>query len=158
VSRLRKAGVGLTAAGALAVATVGAFEGLELEAYRDPVGIVTACYGETKGIRMGMRFTKAQCDAMLEDSLVAHEPSLVRCIPRAETLPVETYVGLLSWVYNTGEAKCLKSTLRRKANAGDIRGACNELPRWVFAAGIKFRGLVIRRNKERALCLKGVAS
>lgn len=54
-----------TVAGSLAVQTVGGFEGLKLYAYRDVIGVWTACYGETAGIKPGMKFSKATCDNML---------------------------------------------------------------------------------------------
>ncbi|WP_231119151.1 glycoside hydrolase family protein [Rhodovulum sp. MB263] len=44
----------------------------------------------------------------------------------------------------------------RKLNAGDLRGACDELPRWRFAGGKGVRGLAIRRNKARQLCHEGL--
>lgn len=144
---------GVTTAGALAITLVGGFEGLRLFAYRDPVGIPTACFGETKGIRMGMTFTRAECDKMLLDSLIEHETGMMRCIK----VPIkdETHVALLSWTYNVGVGAACKSTLMRKLNAGDIRGACDELRRWNKAGGMTLPGLTRRRAEERALCLKG---
>ena len=52
----RKA-IGLVAGSAalmsLAVATVSQFEGRELRAYQDIVGVWTICYGETRGVKPG---------------------------------------------------------------------------------------------------------
>lgn len=144
---------GVTAAGALAITLVGGFEGLRLAAYRDPVGIPTACFGETKGIRMGMTFTRAECDKMLLDSLIEHEAGMQKCIK--VPLKGETHVALLSFTYNVGVAAFCKSTLARKLNAGDTRGACDELLRWNKAGGVALPGLTRRRQEEHALCLKG---
>ncbi|WP_375408498.1 glycoside hydrolase family protein, partial [uncultured Methylobacterium sp.] len=47
-----------TAAGMLALSSVGSDEGLKLRTYKDIVGIPTFCYGETKGAKMGQTFTK----------------------------------------------------------------------------------------------------
>ncbi|WP_018652254.1 lysozyme [Actinobacillus capsulatus] len=44
----------------------------------------------------------------------------------------------------------------RKANAYDWNGVCNEFSRWVYSDGRKLKGLVIRREKEKALCLSGL--
>ncbi|HHG5564729.1 TPA: glycoside hydrolase family protein [Pseudomonas aeruginosa] len=44
----------------------------------------------------------------------------------------------------------------RKLNAGDVRGACAELSRWVYAGGKKLGGLVRRRAAERELCEIGL--
>lgn len=38
-------------------------------------------------------------------------------------------------------------------NAGDQVGACEELRRWVYAGGMKWRGLMNRRDMERSMCL-----
>ncbi|MFU2024612.1 lysozyme, partial [Bordetella avium] len=45
------------------------------------------------------------------------------------------------------------STLTRKLRAGDLAGACRELPRWVYAGGTKLRGLERRRDAEMRICL-----
>lgn len=139
---------------ALAIALVGSFEGLRLAAYRDPVGIPTACFGETKGIRMGMKFTRGECDAMLKESLISHEKGMMACtrVPLSD----ERHVALVSFTYNIGVGAYCKSTLVRKLNAGDTRGACNELLKWNKAKGITLPGLTRRRNEERALCMKGL--
>ena len=41
--------------------------------------------------------------------------------------------------------------MARKLKAGDIPGACNELPRWIYAKGKVLPGLVARRAAESAL-------
>ncbi|RWX41665.1 lysozyme [Rhizobium leguminosarum] len=159
-TRLRKTTGGLAAitlAGAMAVQTVGGFEGLKLYAYRDVVGIWTACYGETKGIKPGMKFSKADCDNMLIDSLVEHEAGMRACLRSPDALPIETYVAGVSLTYNIGPAGFCGSTVARKLNAGDIRGACDAFLMWDKAGGRKIAGLTTRRQAERALCLKGVA-
>ncbi|MDE3966778.1 glycoside hydrolase family protein, partial [Glaesserella parasuis] len=51
-----------------------------------------------------------------------------------------------------------KSTFFRKIKSGDYVGACNELPKWVYSGGKKLRGLEIRREKEKALCLAGLTN
>jgi len=60
---------------------------------------------------------------------------------------------LYSFTYNVGSGAFSKSTLLKKLNAGDQDGACEKLRRWVYAGGMKFRGLMNRRNMERLMCL-----
>ena len=57
----------VTGVAAMAVTTTGPNEGLKLVAYPDRLAhnLPTVCYGETRGVELGMRFTKAECDAML---------------------------------------------------------------------------------------------
>ena len=159
-TRLRRTGgalAAITLAGSLAIQTVGGFEGLKLYAYRDVVGIWTACYGETKGIKPGMKFSKADCDNMLIDSLVEHEEGMRRCLKQPDALPIETYVAGVSLTYNIGIGGFCGSTVARKLNARDIRGACDAFLMWDKAKGKRIKGLTIRREAERKLCLKGIA-
>lgn len=48
------------------------FGGLELVARPNPIGIVTACNGDTKDVRAGQRFTPDECRARLEQRLIEH--------------------------------------------------------------------------------------
>lgn len=151
-SRLKK-GAALTV---FVCTLVGGFEGLRTAAYRDPVGIPTICFGETRDVRMGQRRTRAECDGMLLDSLRRHEAAIRPCLARSDELPDPTYVALLSFAYNIGPRAFCGSTLVRRLNAGDLKGACNELLRWDRAAGVRLAGLARRRQEERALCLHGL--
>ncbi|TXN04867.1 lysozyme [Methylobacterium sp. WL64] len=147
----------VTGVAAMAVNTTGPNEGLRLAAYPDKLArnLPTACYGETRGIKLGMRFTKAECDAMLVKALGEFaDKSIERCI----TAPIgdEPYVAFLDLVYNIGEGAFCKSTVVKRWNAGDRRGACNALLAFNKSDGVKRDGLVARRKREQALCLKGI--
>ena len=150
MSRLKKS-VALTG---VCLSLVAGFEGLRTYAYRDAVGIPTICFGETRGVKMGDRKTTEQCRAMLGDRLLEFEQGMNACL-KAQ-VPDGAYAAFLSFSYNVGTGAFCKSTLVRKANAGDLRGACNELMKWDKAAGIRLAGLTRRRVDERALCLEGL--
>jgi lysozyme len=156
VSRLKKAGLGLTVAGSLAVGIIGGYEGLRTHAYRDVVGVPTVCFGETRGVKMGDVYTVDECKAMLGDALIEFETGMRKCMVHPDSVPDKPYVAFLSFTYNVGVGAFCKSTLARKVNSGDLRGACNELPKWNRAGGRVIRGLTIRRAEERKLCLEGV--
>ncbi|RWO83185.1 MAG: lysozyme [Mesorhizobium sp.] len=158
MSRLKKAGVGITVAGSLAIGLIGGFEGLRTKAYRDVVGVPTVCFGETRGVKMGDAYTVDQCKTMLGDALVEFETGMRRCMVAPDAVPDKPYVAFLSFTYNVGIGAYCKSTLARRVNTGDIRGACNELPKWNRAGGRIIRGLTTRRAEERKLCLEGVLS
>ncbi len=140
---------------AIAVSCVSGFEGLRQAAYRDPVGIPTICFGETKGVEMGQRATLAECQGMLADSLELANRGVDACI--AVPLPDYRRAALVSFTYNVGQGNLCSSTLARKLNSGDTVGACNELSRWTRARGIELPGLVKRRATEREMCLRGAA-
>ncbi|ELY4257915.1 glycoside hydrolase family protein, partial [Cronobacter sakazakii] len=44
-------------------------------------------------------------------------------------------------------------TLMKKLNDSDYVGACNELKRWIYAGGKKWKGLMNRREVEYAICM-----
>jgi lysozyme len=140
----------------LCVSLVGGFEGLRTVAYSDPVGIPTICFGETRNVHLGERKTPAECGALLASRLVEFEAGMTACLEPA--VPDRTYAALLSFTYNVGVKAFCGSTLVRKANAGDLVGACNELPKWNRAAGIVLPGLTTRRAEERVLCLDGLGA
>lgn len=137
---------------AVACTLIGGFEGLSLIAYRDPVGIPTACFGETKNIRMGQKFSMAQCEAMLQHSVQLAGQAVQRCVN--VPLPDARRAALVSLTYNIGAANFCGSTLVRKLNAGDTVGACQQFHRWKYAKGIELPGLVRRRAEEAKLCMQ----
>jgi lysozyme len=156
-TRLVTATGAATALGMLAILVVGGHEGLRLVSYRDVVGIWTACYGETKDIRPGMKFTKERCDSMfLNDGLMRHERGMRACLNDPDGLPEKTYVAFLSLTYNIGVGGFCKSSVARAANNLDLISACNALLKWNKAGGRVVKGLVTRRQKERKLCLEGL--
>lgn len=144
-------------AAALAIATlIGGFEGVRTYAYQDPVGIPTICFGETRDVRMGEHKTLSECRAMLADRVVDFSRGVDACLKDEAAIPDETYGAFVSLAYNIGVGAFCHSTLARKANAGDLRGACGQFPLWNKAHGIVLPGLVKRRAEEQALCLAGV--
>lgn len=138
---------------AMAVSVVGYFEGRELIGYVDPVGIPTVCYGHTASAKVGQARSAAECEALLQQDLGKALTAVDHQLP---DLPPATRAALGSFVYNVGAGAFQSSTLLRKAKAGDMIGACNELPRWVYAGGRVLNGLVRRREAEQELCLEGL--
>jgi lysozyme len=148
MSRIKKGG----ALAATAVAAVGAYEGLRLAAYRDPVGVPTVCYGETRGIRMGQKFTKAECDQMLLKALDEFGNGIEKCVPNLKSVPEKRYVAHLSLAYNIGVGGYCKSSIARLQKAGDDLAACDRFLLYNKAGGRELAGLTKRRKDERAMC------
>jgi lysozyme len=139
---------------ALSIATISTFEGLRTKAYLDVAGVPTICVGETRGVKLGQTKTVDECKEILAQTLKEFDAHIYRCIPSAHTLPDTTWIAIRSWTYNVGVGAMCRSTLVKKLNAGDIEGACRELPKWVRAGGRVIRGLEIRRQAEMKLCLE----
>lgn len=136
----------------LTVAMVTEFEGYDPNPYLDPIGVLTVCYGHTgPDIIPTKTYTKAECKALLEKDLAIVAKSVNPLIK--VSIPDYTRAALYSFTYNVGTGAFSRSTLLKKLNAGDQTGACNELKRWIYAGGVKWKGLMTRREVEKAVCL-----
>lgn len=139
---------------AIAAPLVMYFEGRVNRTYADPVGVLTSCYGHTgPELKLGQMFTDEQCLAQLEADLAKHAVAL-DCV--RYPLTDGQKAAFLSFAFNVGNGAFCGSTLVKKANAGDMPGACSELSRWTFAGGKQLPGLVKRRAAERQLCEGGL--
>lgn len=127
------------------------FEGLRLRAYRDAVGIWTIGFGTTRGVQPGMTISEDKAIEFLQEDLARFE----KAINDSVKTPINDnqFSALASFTYNVGSGAFRSSTLLRKLNAGDIRGAADEFPRWNKAGGRPLAGLTRRRNAERLLFL-----
>lgn len=152
MSRLKR----VAAAGLLAVSTIGGHEGLRTAAYRDSIGVPTICYGETKGVRMGMRYTKEDCQKMFVERLDQFANAVEKCVKRP--MSDKTEVAFVSLAYNIGTGGFCKSSVVRLFNAREPREACNAMLRFNRAGHRVLAGLSHRRQQERKLCLEGLKS
>jgi lysozyme len=145
-------GVGASAA-ALMIALVGAWEGKRNDPYRDIVGVMTVCYGET---RVAMRrYSNAECEDMLADGLGDFSKDVLKRNPNLRYRP-EILAATTSLSYNIGPAAYARSTVARRFSIGDYRGGCDAFLMWNRAGGRVVQGLQRRREDERRLCLRGV--
>ena len=61
------------------IALIKKFEGIELQAYQDSVGVWTIGYGHTKGVKEGDNISLKQAEAMLEEELEVPPPPVMSC-------------------------------------------------------------------------------
>lgn len=148
------------AAAALAVAIAIPAEGLRQWAYYDPPGILTVCYGSTTDVQKGKKYSLDECRARLDEDMRKAIAEVDACVPG---LPVPVLAAFSDATYNIGSkiaCDTRASTAARLLKAGDIAGACQQLPRWnkamVGGMMISLPGLTKRRAKEMALCMEGV--
>jgi lysozyme len=131
------------------------FEGLFLEAYLCPAGVWTIGYGHTGlqhkdgTVYRGRKVTPQQAEELFRYDMDKFEGRVLKFI----TVPLNDneFAALVSFDFNTGGLG--DSTLRRKLNAGDRKGAADELLRWNKAGGKVLAGLTRRRKSERNLFL-----
>jgi len=144
---------------AICITVTAASEGLRTVAYRDPVGIPTICFGETKNVRMGMEYTRKECEDMLGRRLLEFDDGVSRCT--TVYLPDQRRAAIVSFAYNVGVPTYCASSVARKLNAGDVKGGCQALMLYNKArkAGILITlpGLTRRRTEEREMCLAEAA-
>lgn len=154
---LRKKLIAAAGGGAMFIATVflGGKDGVEgraYEPYKDVAGVWTVCDGHTgTDIIKGKTYTDRECDRLLWNDL----KPVKQAVDSMVKVPLGEYprAALYSFTYNVGTSAFSKSTLLKKLNKGDQAGACEELRRWVYAGGMKWKGLMNRRDMERSLCL-----
>lgn len=138
---------------AVCVGLVGGCEGLREKAYKDPVGIPTVCFGETKNVHMGDTHSVDECKAMLGDRLQEFNDGVNSCVhvPMSDS----RRAAVVSFTYNVGVSSFCHSSLARRLNESDPH-ACDELLKWTKATYLGRRitlpGLVNRRNQEHAFC------
>ena len=88
---------------------------------------------------------------ILRKDLASFERGVVRFCPVPLTQGMLD--GLVSFSFNVGLGTLQRSTLRQKLNRGDKEGAAEEFLKYTIAGGKVLKGLVNRRNDERAIFL-----
>ena len=139
------------------VSTVEQFEGYVPEAYQDPVGIWTRCYGDTTNVTPGAKYSAEECARSLNDHLVETSTPVMRCVPDLAKQHPKVIVAMLDMAYNIGPTAFCKSSVARYANAGEWTAACKRISEiYTTAQGVKLKGLVVRRTAESEMCLQGL--
>lgn len=137
------------------------WEGLKLNAYRCPAGVLTIGYGHTgKDVVAGLKITRERAEELFESDIAKFERTLDKQInaDKVQTLTQGQYDALLSFAYNVGMANLKSSTLWRKVKANPNDASIgNEFRRWVWATTSKGKvqlpGLIKRRAKEAEVYL-----
>lgn len=147
--------IGVVAAAILsAVPFIADLEGDKLSSYQDTAGVWTVCSGETLGVAKGDTLTQAQCNALTQSRVgqfMLQVTPLLRVPVGADTLAAHT-----SFAYNIGIVAYRRSSALRFTNAGNIVSGCKAMALWNTVDGKVNTGLVNRRNKEIALCERGI--
>lgn len=132
------------------------FEGLELEAYQDVVGIWTIGYGTTGShVKPGMTITPEQATKYLTDYVRTDAEVVGSYVTR--DVEYTRMAAMLGLSYNVGRGNLQKSTIVRETNNGNYPIAADAFTMW-NKARVKgqltvLRGLARRRDTERALYL-----
>ena len=151
----------LGAAGVATALFIAGFEGVSNPVYVDPVGRLAVCAGhdstgpDGKPLRLGTSYTDEVCSYMLGQDVITAQKAVMRAVK--VPLSDGEMLAYTDFVFNLGEGNFRKSTLLKKLNAGDHKGACTGLLEW-NKGKIKGKyevlpGLVKRRAAEVKACL-----
>lgn len=136
---------------------ISGFEDTRFKAYDDGVGIWTIGTGTTvypNGVKVkqGDTCTPEQAKTYFKHDLAKFE----KTVNESVTVPLtqNQFDALVSLTYNIGSSAFKNSTLLKKLNKRDYQGAADQFLVWNKADGKVMKGLVRRREAERALFLK----
>ncbi|MBI5270716.1 MAG: lysozyme [Burkholderiales bacterium] len=132
------------------------FEGFRSRPYLCPAGVPTIGYGQTRyldGRRVRLSdppISQAAAERLLLLTVQrTYLPAVQRLCPGIDH--PERLAAIIDFTFNLGSGALQASTLRRRINAGRWDDVPAELRKWVWAAGKRLRGLVLRREAEVAL-------
>lgn len=134
------------------IALIKRFEGLRLTAYKCAAGVWTIGWGHTKGVRKGMKISKAAAESYLRQDLTCFE----RYVNSSRYVPFQPtqaqFDALVSFAFNCGAGN-----LRTLCKGRTARQVADAMLLYRKAGGKVNAGLVERRRAERALFLSGTA-
>lgn len=135
------------------------FEGLHLKPYLCPAGVATVGFGSTyylDGRPVTLKdppITKPTAEIMLLELVkTVYLPAVVKLCPSIDN--PDRLAALIDFAFNLGSGNLKASTLRKRVNTGDWDAAGIEIMKWTKAGGKVLKGLVRRREAEKALLLK----
>lgn len=136
---------------------ISSFEDTKLKAYDDGVGVWTIGIGTTiypNGVKVkkGDVCTLEQARSYFTNDLKRFEKTVNDSVK--VDLTQNQFDALVSLTYNIGSTALKNSTLLKKLNAKDFTGAADQFLVWNKGGGKIMKGLVRRREAERALFTK----
>lgn len=136
------------------------WEGSERIAYRDIVGVLTICSGDTRNVREGQVASEAECQERTARIMMDFGGGVRAASPGIENSPYE-WAAHTTFAGNIGLAGYRRSSTHRLFVTGHRVQACRAMRLWNKAGGRVVRGLVNRREGEGdrigeyELCLAG---
>lgn len=140
-------------------------EGVRLTPYYDSVGKLTWCVGETeKGYKK--KFTFEECGVLYTAryGYYSTRTQLMYNSKAAHVVTPKMHAAFTDMSYNVGIGRVSSSTMIKRLNAGDARGACDAILLYKYAGGFDCStpgnkvcaGVWTRRVEMHKMCLEGV--
>lgn len=140
-----------------AMELIGDAEGCRQDPYMCPANKLTAGIGHAGDDVRGN--VKEYSLATIEEWFAEDLLNAQNCIEKyvedklGRQLPQGVFDAFGSVVFNMGCAKFRSYPVYKLLIQGEYKAACDRLPLYVYGGGVKLPGLVVRRDKERSLCL-----
>lgn len=132
---------------------VAAWESLRTHAYQDVAGVWTIGYGRTQDVQPGDTCTQEQAAEWLDETLTDFGKQLQRYMTREPSQ--QQYDALVSLAYNCGIEAIGDSGVMARFNAHLDQECADRFLMWSLVNGKQVRGLLRRREAERAMYLYG---
>jgi lysozyme len=116
-----------------------------------PGDVPTIGFGTTEGVKLGDKITPPVALGRALKAAQKYEGAIRQCV--FVRLSQNEYDAAAQLAYNIGASAFCNSTVVKRFNAGDYAGACDAFLMWNKFKGKPLRGLTIRREAERKLCL-----
>lgn len=120
---------------------------------------LTVCNGITgRGVIAGKTYTPADCYELEKGRYLQAERDAARLFAYWSSYNAFVRGQFIDFIHNKGVGALSTSTMLRKANAGDLLGACRENPRWsrgtVNGRSVVLSGLLVRGESNEEICRK----
>nr|DAY31451.1 MAG TPA: lysozyme [Caudoviricetes sp.] len=134
---------------------IGNAEGCQQKPYQCPADVLTVGIGTTEAVEKieSNKIYTLQEIADLYAKGIKQAEKCVNSYASGQTMPQGAFDALVSITFNAGCGKLKNSTLFKMARKGYSKVMCSQFERWIYANGIPLKGLIERRQKEKALCL-----
>lgn len=124
-------------------------EGLRLQAYLCPGGILTIGYGHTGDVRPLQQITQQEAERLLAKDVQRFEAVVEQSV--RVPLTDNQFSALVCFAFNVGTQAFASSTLLNLLNRRWYVQVPAQLMRWTHANGVELPGLVARRAAEAEL-------
>lgn len=134
---------------------IGNAEGCQQKPYQCPADVLTVGIGTTEAVEKieSNKIYTLQEIADLYAKGIKQAEKCVNTYANGQTMPQGAFDALVSITFNAGCGNLKNSTLFKMARKGYSKAMCGQFERWIYANGVPLKGLIERRQKEKALCL-----
>ena len=134
---------------------IGNAEGCMQKPYQCPADVLTVGIGTTDAVEKINRnkIYTLQEVAELYTKGIKQAEKCVNTYANGQAMPQGAFDALVSITFNAGCGNLKNSTLFKMARKGYSKAMCGQFERWIYANGVPLKGLIERRQKEKALCL-----